>query len=688
MNYLPSRLTLAAIASTVALSGQAADQTTAPAAAPEIEEIVVSAAPLNRNADDLTQPVHILDREELLTKAGQSIGETLANELGLSSTYFGPIAGRPIIRGQDGPRVNVLQAGISTLDVADLSPDHGVPIEPLLAERIEVIRGPATLLYGSAAAGGVVNVIDNRVPESVVEKGVSAALELRGDTATEERAIAGRIDGTTGGLTWHLDGVSRDSEDIDIPGFATADEDDRPEEEVSGELLNSFGDSHSFSGGVSAIGERGFIGVSVSRFENVYGLPGPEEEEEEEGEEGEEEGPLIADGPFIDLEQTRYDLRAQYQFDGFLDTAKLRFGYNDYEHSEIEPNGEVATLFENDAWEGRLELSHKPIASWQGVLGLQINDREFSAVGEEAFIPPTDTTSVGVFLFEERPFDWGVIEFGVRLDFLEHEPDAASGFEDYDETAVSFAVGGDWEFSPGLELKANLSRSERHPDAAELYSDGAHLATALFEVGLLAVDGGDFDTEISRNVDLALHYHSDTINWQIGIFYNNIEDYTFREGSDIIEDGLPLAIYQQQDAEFFGYEAELVLTPGGAGSPWAFRVFTDLVEASGEGVDLPRIPPTRAGVEVGFNQSRWSADVSAIYHSDQNDLSTFETDNFTMLNANVTYQLKQSNGLLWDLFVRGSNLLDEDARRSTSFRAAFVPLLGASFHLGVRTRFN
>ena len=206
----------------------AADSSRNQASDPAIEEIIVSASVLSRSADNLTQPVSILDREDLLTKATSSIGETLANELGVSSTYFGPVAGRPIIRGQSGPRISVLQAGVSTLDVADLSPDHAVPLEPLLAERIEIIRGPATLLYGSAAAGGVVNIVDNRVPESLVEEGVSGAVELRGDTATEERAIAGRIDGSSGNIAWHLDGVSRESEDIDINGFATADEDGAP----------------------------------------------------------------------------------------------------------------------------------------------------------------------------------------------------------------------------------------------------------------------------------------------------------------------------------------------------------------------------------------------------------------------------------------------------------------------------
>ena len=665
----------------------AADSSRNQASDPAIEEIIVSASVLSRSADNLTQPVSILDREDLLTKATSSIGETLANELGVSSTYFGPVAGRPIIRGQSGPRISVLQAGVSTLDVADLSPDHAVPLEPLLAERIEIIRGPATLLYGSAAAGGVVNIVDNRVPESLVEEGVSGAVELRGDTATEERAIAGRIDGSSGNIAWHLDGVSRESEDIDINGFATADEDERPDEEESGTLLNSFGDSFGFSGGVSAIGERGFIGVSVSRFENDYGLPGPEEEEEEEGEEGEEEGPPISDGPFIELEQTRYDLRGEYEFDNFIEKARLRIGYNDYEHSEIEPSGEVATLFENDAFEGRLELSHDAIASWKGAFGVQYNNREFSAVGEEAFIPPTDTTSVGLFLFEEREFEWGLIDFGMRLDFLEHEPDAASGFEDYDETAFSAAIGGRFNLTEGLVMTANYSRSERNLAAEELYSNGAHLATALFEVGLVAA-GLDAEIEVSNNIDVSLNYQSDYVSWKIGGFFNNIDDYTFREGSPLLEDGLPLAIYQQQDAEFYGYEAEIRFSPTGADSPWGVRLFSDLVRARGEGNDLPRVPPTRVGGELTYADSRFSGGVSAIYHAEQDDISTFATDDFTMLNVNVAFHLGQSNGFAWDLFAKGTNLLDEDARRSTSFRAAFVPLPGASFHLGMRARFN
>jgi len=377
-------------------------------------------------------------------------------------------------------------------------------------------------------------------------------------------------------------------------------------------------------------------------------------------------------------------VRGYYEFNGAIESVEFLFGNNDYEHSEIEPSGEVATLFENDAWEARLEVNHAPIGGWRGAFGVQLNDREFSAVGEEAFIPPTDTTSVGLFLLEERRFDDVLIEIGGRVDILEHDPGA--GTEDYDETAFSFAIGSKWEFAQGYDFNVNLSRSERHPDAAELYSNGAHLATALFEVGLLAEGANSVDTEVSNNIDVGIHHHSDTVSWKFGLFFNDIADYTFREGSDVLEDGLPLAEFQQIDAEFYGYEAEVLWTP--EESPWALRVFSDLVRADGDDGDLPRIPPTRFGATLDYQQSRWSASVSAIYHAEQDDISTFETDSFTMIDANLIFSMGQSEGFAWDIFLKGTNLLDEDARRSTSFRAAFVPLPGASLHLGLRGRFN
>jgi iron complex outermembrane recepter protein len=648
-----------------------------------IEEIIVTANPLGRATDDLTQPALILGEEELLKKAANSIGETLANELGMSTTYFGPVAGRPIIRGQDGPRVAVLDGGLSTMDAADISPDHAVPIEPLFAERIEVLRGPATLLYGSSAAGGVVNVIDSRIPERKQEEPLSGAMELRGDSASEELAAAARLDGSAGALAWHVDGFKRDSGNIEIPGFATADPVERPDDEVKGRVINSDGDAEGYAGGLSWIGEQGFVGASVSRYETTYGLPGPEEGEEEEGD---PVVPLIAAGPFIELEQTRVDLHGAVEFASVRESLRFKVAHNDYQHQEIEPSGEVATTFENDAWEGRVELVHAPVAGLRGSFGLQMSDREFSAVGAEAFVPTTATQSYGVFMLEEFAFESGLIDFGFRVETTEHKPDG--GLPKYDETALSAAIGLNWDFADEYDFTANLSRSERNLGLEELYANGAHLATGLFEIGLLANEGDSADQEVASNLDLAIHHHGETVDWRVGVFYNDVADYVFRVATDVEEDGLPLAPYLQADAEFYGIEAELMLALAGPDAGWNLRLFTDYVRGKTDGQDLPRIQPLRLGAELGYANDSWSAGIEAVYHAEQNDINSFKTKGFTILNANVTLHLNDQGPLVWDVFMRGTNLLDEDARRSTSFRAAFVPLPGASLHAGIRARFN
>ena len=648
-----------------------------------VEEIIVTANPLGRAADDLTQPALILGEEELLKKSANSIGETLANELGMSTTYFGPVAGRPIIRGQDGPRVAVLDGGLSTMDIADISPDHAVPIEPLFAERIEILRGPATLLYGSSAAGGVVNVIDSRIPDTRQEQPLSGAMELRGDTASEELAAAARLDGSAGTLAWHVDGFKRDSGNIEIPGFATADPEERPDDEVKGRVINSDGDAEGYAGGLSWIGEGAFVGASVSRYETTYGLPGPEEGEEEEGD---PDVPLIAAGPFIELEQTRVDLHGAVELAGVLESLRFKVAHNDYQHQEIEPTGEVATTFENDAWEGRIEMVHAPLAGFRGSFGLQVSDRGFSAVGAEAFVPATDSQSYGVFLLEEYGFEWGLIDFGMRVETAEHKPDG--GLPTYDKTALSAAIGLNWDFAEEYDFTANLSRSERNLGPEELYSNGAHLATGLFEIGLLANEGGNVGQEVSNNLDVAAHHHGETVDWHVGVFYNDVADYVFRVATDDEIDGLPVTPYLQADTEFYGIEAELLLALAGPDSGWNLRLFTDYVRGKADDEDLPRIQPLRVGAELGFTNESWSGGIEAVYHAQQNDIDSFQTRDFTMLNANVVLHLNDQGPVVWDVFMRGTNLLDEDARRSTSFRAAFVPLPGVSLHAGIRARFN
>jgi iron complex outermembrane receptor protein len=643
-----------------------------------VEEVIVRAAPLARGSDELTQPTVVLRNEELLRKVQQSIGETLAGELGVSASYFGPVAGRPVIRGQGGPRVSVLEHGIGALDVSDLSPDHAVSVEPLLANAIEIIRGPSTLLYGSSATGGVVNVLDGRIAESLPESPLAAAFELRGDTGSEERTGVARLDGRAGRIAWHLDGFNRETNDVEIPGFATDDPNARPEGEPKGRLVNSFGESQGYAVGTSYVADRGYVGASYGTYQNNYGLPGPEA-----GGAAEEDGPLVAAGPFIELDQSRVDLRGEYRFDGVLESVRLRAGRSDYEHVEIEPSGAIATTFENEASEMRLEAVHAPVGGWRGAIGVQLGDRDFSARGDEAILPKTQSRSQGLFVIEEREFSAGRYEFGARLERSEHDPQG--GLSAYDDGAVSVAGGVVWDFAVDYDLAVNVARSERHPAVEELYSNGPHLATGLYEIGLLTEAGSSVDREVSYSADVALHHHSDRLSWEVSLFYNRIDDYIVLDVTDDIDDGLPVAVYRQMDADLYGFEAEVevAVTDG-----WNVRLFTDYVRGKTDDGDLPRIQPMRVGAEIARAADRYSARLGATWHAEQDDVSSYATDAYTLVSADVIFDLFETPTSIWQLFLRGTNLLDEEARRSTSFRAAYAPLPGISLLGGVRVQLS
>lgn len=644
-------------------------------AADHIDEITVN--PLGTTA----QPSGVLSGEDLLLKRAPTIGETLENELGVTGSYFGPAASRPVIRGQQGPRVKVLSDSVSSLDVADVSVDHAVTIEPVLTDRIEIIRGPSTLLFGSQAAGGIVNIKDGRIPEAQPEGGWDADVEVRGDTASEEKALLGRVNIGLGPLVLHLDGLTRETNDLEIDGFATADPAERPDDEVAGTLLNSASDTDAFAGGLSWVFENGFVGASVSRLENTYGLPGP----------GEDDGgmePELFPGSFLDLEQTRVDLRGESRLEGFVEQVRWAVGINDYEHIEFEASGEDGTTFDNEAWQGRVEIVHGEIGGFSGAVGLQVEDRDFSAVGEEAFVDPVTTESWGVFSVERVELGWGQLEIGLRADVLEHEP---TGLERYDDTAVSAALGIVAPVADQLEVYGNLARTERHPAAEELYSTGPHLATRQFEIGLLDADPdalGRAEKETSTNIDFGIRGTNGPAQFEAGLFFNATDDYIFQQLTGGIEDDLPIAAYRQADAEFWGIEAEVEfsLAEDSALSP-SLRIFGDFTNAElTDGSDLPRIPPLRIGAGASIGQSGWGADLDVIYHDKQDDISSFQTGSFTMVNLGGWYRVPVANGEL-ELFARATNLLDEDARRSTSFLAAFAPLPGASLTGGVRIAF-
>jgi iron complex outermembrane receptor protein len=468
-------------------SEQAAEHTEQEA----LETIVVSALPIERSKLESAQPIDVLFGENLDDRRGLTLGETLMQQPGVHSTSYGPGAGRPVIRGLGGGRVSVLEDSLPTVDVSAQSDDHAVSVEPMLIDRIEILRGPSTLLFGSGAVGGVVNVIDGRIPESVPDRAIEGRFELRGNTVADERTGVLRLDGGSGNWAWNISGTWRDAEDYDIPGYAELEEaheegHDHEEEHHEGEhdededafgiLPNSFVESRSGSAGLSWFGSRGFFGVSVKQFETDYGIPAPhahgdeddhdhggegfkpvryalldedDHHDDEHGHEGEEED------VFIDLEQTRWDAKGALNepLPGFM-RATFRASYSDYTHAERDVGGGhseeghdeheeehdhghgadgVHTVFDVEAWNARLELELEPVAGWNGALGFQFEDESLTAMGEEAYIPDGDTLSWAVFALEEKrtgPLTWTL---GARVERNEIEVDELLEAHEHDE---------------------------------------------------------------------------------------------------------------------------------------------------------------------------------------------------------------------------------------------------------------
>lgn len=677
-----------------------------------VGHIQVRAVPLRgRSPLDMAQPVSVLAGDELERQSAMTIGETVANELGVSATSFGPGASRPVIRGLGDDRVRLLDGGIGTLDVSSVSDDHGVALEPILVDQIEVLRGPATLLYGTGAIGGVVNVVDNRIPERLPVHAVEGRFELRGQTVDDEVTGAVRLDGQIGGaVAWHLDAWNRRTGNIEIPGFAESaalraleeeEHDDEHgdehgdehegEEEAFGVIENSDTRFRGGNAGFSWIGRRGFIGFSWSTLDNNYGIPGghghhhhededdDDDDDHDEDEHGEDEE-LVR----IDQRRTRFDIAGAVDdpLPGF-ERARLRFGTSDYEHVELEGD-EVGTVFENDAWEGRVELTHLPLGQWRGAIGLQASGREFSAVGAEAFTPPVDSHELGLFVVEERQLGRVKLELGARVERVRHRPDAGPMLE---FSLSNFSGGVIVPIVGDIETTLTLGSYQRAPVAEELYSNGPHLATGTFDLG-----DPTLRPERSSAFEFGLRDQRGDWQWSLSVFRNEFDRFIYQQdaGMEDAESELPILLYAQQDATFTGLEAEIegVLV----NSSWGqlqLRVFTDGVRATfADGTPVPRIPAQRHGVALTFTRDAWFARLGWMRHDEQSRVAPGElpTPGYDMLDFDLDYTIYSGLGT-WSLFLRGTNLLDEDARRHASFLKDRVPLPGRSFRFGARLAF-
>ncbi|MGH8444491.1 MAG: TonB-dependent receptor [Solimonas sp.] len=663
---------------------------------PTVTEIIVTANPLGRTSDDLVQPVDVLSGEDLDRVRRGTLGETLESQPGVASTDFGAGAGRPVIRGLAGPRVEMLENGMSAMDVSDLSPDHAVTIAPAQARQIEVIKGPASLLYGNSASGGVVNVDNGRLPTTVVE-GLHGALDTYYGSNGDEGSFSGELNYGTGPHMLHADYGFREAEDFSIPGYSNVDGTGYHETMNNSQLRAQSGAaSYSYIDGNGNV-----FGIGGSRYVTNYGLP-------------------VEESAFIQMHQTRFDTQAilNKPFE-WLESLKFRGGTSNYDHTEFEAKAEPGTIFHNQQYQGRIEAVHVPVLGFRGVFGVQMNWRDFSAVGEEAYVPPVVSRQYGVFFLEEKPYSLGKLEFGARIEQDTNTPSGESGYPNRDYTPFSASLGSSFNLGEHSHLKLYATHGERSPVPEELYAFGPHGATSTFERGNL-----DAKKETSNNIELGFDHHEGRLGFQASIYYNKIRNYLYLAEVDkglnadgtgtassdgvadrVDEDGnfdpssdILLVDYQQANAALYGFEMEVnyaLLVDG----PFKLngRVFSDYVRAKLTGGDgggdggngnLPRIPPMRFGIGLDGSWHRIDGGISYTRTSKQDDVASLETETagYNLLNADLSYKfyVAADGDHSASVYLRGNNLLDDEIRRSTSFIKDFVPAPGRSVFVGLR----
>jgi len=645
----------------------------AQSAAPGVPgEIVITGNPLGR--DSTTVPVSSLGRADLLERGQSTLGETLNGLPGVSSTYFGPNASRPVIRGLDGDRIRVLNNSASSLDASALSYDHAVPLDVLSTDRIEVLRGPAALLYGGSAVGGVVNVIDNRIPRAPVS-GVLGKAQLQAGTGNDERSVAGLVEVGNERYALHLDGFDRRTGDVRVPVSLACEKPDSPAH--ARRICNSGSQSRGGAVGASTFWDHGFLGASVNTYQSDYGT-------------------VAEDQVTIGMKTTRYALEGQVrQLPGWFESVKARLSHTDYQHTEFD-NGAAGTLFANKGQDLRIEARHHPLAGWHGVVGMQTESSRFSAVGDEAFAPFSRTRSQALFLHEELLTPWGQVTAGARWESVRvaslGNPDLPR-FDDaigaHKFTPFSVAAGAVFKLSPTWSLTSNAALSQRAPKDYELFANGPHLATNAWEIG-----HKDLGLEKSKSFDAGVQWKSGPDSLKVTAFASQFANYIGLMNTPDVEDGLPVQVYQGVQAQFRGLEASgrqrLWQSTSTLDLDW--RADTVRATHSSTGEPLPRISPMRVGATLVHGQGPWSAKLGADWHAAQKRVpdGSVATGAYTLVNASVSYRQKLDTTVL-NWFARLDNLTDQLAYSATSILTSTAfgksPVPGRSFKLGVQASF-
>lgn len=658
----------------------------------ELDMMVVS-APLAIESSKSAKPVTVLTGDALYTKMETTIGDTLKNELGVTSQSFGAGVGSPVIRGQSGPRVQVMQNSMSNNDVSSLSPDHANGVEPILAERIEVLRGPATLLYGNGAIGGIVNVIDNRIPEKAFDKVIGGAGEQRYDSATNQTSSVVKVEGSNNGFAYHVDGFYRDQGNTHIGGTAIDeaavqinDPSFTAPENSQGVINNSNARSRGGSIGVSMIGDTGLVGASINQLEKNYGIPS----------DGSGEAPVT-----VDLKQTKYDFKARLnQPFAFAEKLKMKFGYTDYQHTELD-GGQPATHFLNKSYASRLELEQKPIGALTGSLGFQSTNSEFSAInadGSAPLVPKSNIDSYGLFAVESYKYGNVTYELGGRGEWVTISPENTNSLT---YLPISGSLSALWEVNKQHQLSLAYTHSQRAPLIQELFYDGVHEASRSYELG-----NANLSKEFSNNLDLGYRFNSDWMSAEINVFHNWVSNYIYQQRADYLfntdtedfadtctlgEACIPVEINQQAGATFKGYEAQLKfpLMENHYGL-LDLSLFSDYTRGTfNKGGDVPRMPPLRYGLQLSYEKNEFSSNVrltrgEAQTHAGANETSTAS---YLLLNLGAQYHIASISDADIMVFANAKNLTNENIRNSTSYLRNFAPEAGRSGEVGIRVSY-
>ncbi|WP_180186969.1 zinc piracy TonB-dependent receptor ZnuD [Acinetobacter sp. YH01012] len=684
----------------------------------QLETIQLQAHPLVQTAADFAVADHVIDQKTLAERS-TTIGDAMSDELGVYSNQYGSGSSRPVIRGQDGPRVKVLQHASETADVSMLSPDHAITVDPILAKQVEIIRGPSTLLYGAGTVGGLVNVTDQKIPTQMPNNGLEGQVGLRYNTGSDEKLVsAGVTAALSDQFALRIEGSKRKANDYITPNYWVEHHHTEVHVEPDGsththeheELVkerrvdNTFAEGQTVNIGGSWIHDRGFVGLSYSNRQDKYGLPGHSHEYHDCHPHGNklhcgshdpapqpdphDEHEHAHGGPWIDLESHRYDLRTELDqpFAGF-EKLRAHASFTDYEHDELEEN-KVISNFKSKGYDARLELVHQPIAGWEGMFGTQYSQQKIDLTGqveqhgdhshETVPMPDTKTQKYSLFGLEHKQFGDVHVELGARVEHQKIDVDAQK--KDYSDTGVSASAAANWQFAPNYKLSLTGSHQQRLPLAQELYANGIHFATNTYERG-----NANLDVEKSNNLELGLHYEADKLDYSLHVYHNWFDNYIYGATTDHKET-FRLIDYQQDKAKFYGTEAKL----GYQISPdYKLSVFGDYVRGEIDNQNAPRVPAGRLGTKVDANfADGWSgmAEYYRVFKQDKVAYLEQETAGYNMVNVGVAYAGNYANKQDYRVYFKANNLLDDEVYSHTSFLSN-IPQVGRNFTVGVEFGF-